>query len=64
MFVAPQVSVELSKVLLHMEDRYNTVGFLSLRQAAMVALTVTDSVPVRYFTLIIYLFILWFSFIH
>uniref|UniRef100_A0A8C8MMN3 Telomere length regulation protein TEL2 homolog n=1 Tax=Oncorhynchus tshawytscha TaxID=74940 RepID=A0A8C8MMN3_ONCTS len=62
---AREVSVELSKVLLHMEDRYNTVGFLSLRQAAMVALTVTDSVPVRYFTLIltIYLFILWFSFI-
>uniref|UniRef100_A0A8C8K2I8 Telomere length regulation protein TEL2 homolog n=1 Tax=Oncorhynchus tshawytscha TaxID=74940 RepID=A0A8C8K2I8_ONCTS len=43
---AREVSVELSKVLLHMEDRYNTVGFLSLRQAAMVALTVTDSVPV------------------
>uniref|UniRef100_A0A8C7PV36 Telomere length regulation protein TEL2 homolog n=1 Tax=Oncorhynchus mykiss TaxID=8022 RepID=A0A8C7PV36_ONCMY len=41
---AREVSVELSKVLLHMEDRYNTVGFLSLRQAAMVALTVTDSV--------------------
>ncbi|KAL0984322.1 hypothetical protein UPYG_G00139930 [Umbra pygmaea] len=43
---AREVSVELSKVLLHMEDKYNTEGFLSLRQAAMVALTVTDPVAV------------------
>ncbi|KAM6951147.1 telomere length regulation protein TEL2 homolog [Aplochiton taeniatus] len=41
-----EVSVQLSKVLLHMEDKYNTAGFLALRQAAMVALAVTDSIPV------------------
>lgn len=44
---SPQVSVHLTKVLLHMEDRYGTLGFLRLRQAAMVALTVTDPVTVR-----------------
>ena len=39
--------MQLTKVLLHMEDRYNTAGFWGLRQAAMVALVVTDCVPVR-----------------
>lgn len=42
-----QVSVQMSKVLLHLEDRYNTVGFYKLRQNAMVALTVTHTQPVR-----------------
>ncbi|KAG7492048.1 hypothetical protein MATL_G00010370 [Megalops atlanticus] len=41
-----EVSVELTKVLLHLEDRYNTAGFLAMRQAAMVALAVTDCIPV------------------
>lgn len=41
-----EVSVQFSKVLLHLEDRYNTALFLSLRQNAMVALTVTDINPV------------------
>nr|Q7T006.2 RecName: Full=Telomere length regulation protein TEL2 homolog [Danio rerio] len=41
-----EVSVQFSKVLLHLEDRYNTALFLSLRQNAMVALTVTDIKPV------------------
>uniref|UniRef100_A0A6Q2ZGZ1 Telomere length regulation protein TEL2 homolog n=1 Tax=Esox lucius TaxID=8010 RepID=A0A6Q2ZGZ1_ESOLU len=41
---AREVSVELSKVLLHMEDRYGTEGFLSLRRSAMVALAVTHPV--------------------
>ncbi|XP_046888212.1 telomere length regulation protein TEL2 homolog isoform X2 [Hypomesus transpacificus] len=43
---AQEVGVQLTKVLLHMEDRYNTAGFWGLRQAAMVALVVTDCVPV------------------
>lgn len=42
-----QISVQLTKVLLHMEDKYSIKGFLSLRQATMVAITVTDCVPVR-----------------
>lgn len=45
MFVL-QISVQLTKVLLHMEDKYSINGFLRLRQATMVALTVTDSIPV------------------
>ncbi|KAJ7984507.1 hypothetical protein DPEC_G00355530 [Dallia pectoralis] len=43
---AREVSVELSKVLLHMEDRYGTEDFLCLRRGAMVALAVTHPVPV------------------
>ncbi|KAM3859555.1 telomere length regulation protein TEL2 homolog [Diretmus argenteus] len=43
---AREVSVKLTSVLLQMENEYNIVGFLTLRQAAMVALTVTDPVPV------------------
>uniref|UniRef100_A0A673G3H9 Telomere length regulation protein TEL2 homolog n=1 Tax=Sinocyclocheilus rhinocerous TaxID=307959 RepID=A0A673G3H9_9TELE len=39
-----EVSVQFSKVLLHLEDRYSTAHFHTLRQNAMVALTVTDVV--------------------
>ncbi|KAF7204608.1 telomere length regulation protein TEL2 homolog [Nothobranchius furzeri] len=45
-FAAKEISVQMTKVLLHMEDKFNTSGFLRLRQATMVALTVTDCVPV------------------
>lgn len=41
-----QISVQLTKVLLHMENKYSINGFLSLRQATMVAVTVTDCIPV------------------
>lgn len=41
-----QISVQLTKVLLHMENKYNISDFLRLRQATMVALTVTDCIPV------------------
>ncbi|KAL1248313.1 hypothetical protein QQF64_021631 [Cirrhinus molitorella] len=41
-----EVSVQFSKVLLHLEDKYNTLHFQTLRQNAMVALTVTDIKPV------------------
>jgi len=41
-----QVSVQLTKVLLHMEDKYSITGFPRLRQATMVALVVTDCVSV------------------
>lgn len=41
-----EVSVQFSKVLLHLEDRYNTAGFHTLRQNAMVALAVTHTQPV------------------
>ncbi|MBN3315389.1 TELO2 protein, partial [Atractosteus spatula] len=46
---AREVSVQLTKVLLHLEDSYNTAGFLGLRQGAMVALAVTDPIPVAEF---------------
>ncbi|XP_077595067.1 telomere length regulation protein TEL2 homolog [Stigmatopora nigra] len=45
-FATKEVSVQLTKVLLHMEDKYNINGFQALRQASMVALVVTDSLPV------------------
>ncbi|KAG7506690.1 hypothetical protein JOB18_012547 [Solea senegalensis] len=45
-FATREISVQLTKVLLHMEDKYNITGFLSLRQATMVALTASDCVPV------------------
>lgn len=45
-FAAKEISVQLTKVLLHMEDKYSIKGFLRLRQATMVAITVTDCVPV------------------
>ncbi|XP_014862552.1 PREDICTED: telomere length regulation protein TEL2 homolog isoform X2 [Poecilia mexicana] len=48
---AKEISVQMTKVLLHMEDRFGISGFLVLRQAAMVALAAVDSVPVtRYLT--------------
>ncbi|XP_030610937.1 telomere length regulation protein TEL2 homolog [Archocentrus centrarchus] len=45
-FTAREISVQMSKVLLHMEDKYSIDGFLFLRQVTMVALTVTDCIPV------------------
>lgn len=45
-FATREISVQLTKVLLHMEDKYSITSFLSLRQATMVALTVTDCIPV------------------
>uniref|UniRef100_A0A8C8DLD6 Telomere length regulation protein TEL2 homolog n=1 Tax=Oryzias sinensis TaxID=183150 RepID=A0A8C8DLD6_9TELE len=45
-FAAKEISVQMTKVLLHMEDKYSIDGFLNLRQATMVALTVTDCLPV------------------
>ncbi|XP_041818548.1 telomere length regulation protein TEL2 homolog [Chelmon rostratus] len=45
-FAAREISVQLTKVLLHLEDKYSINGFLSLRQATMVALIVTDCIPV------------------
>lgn len=41
-----QISVQLTKVLLHMENKYSIKGFLRFRQATMVAVTVTDCIPV------------------
>ncbi|XP_072798479.1 telomere length regulation protein TEL2 homolog isoform X1 [Vicugna pacos] len=40
-----EVSVELAKVLLHLEEKTGVAGFEGLRQRALVAVTVTD--PVR-----------------
>ncbi|XP_044034486.1 telomere length regulation protein TEL2 homolog [Siniperca chuatsi] len=45
-FATREISVQLTKVLLHMDDKYSINGFMSLRQATMVALTVTDCIPV------------------
>ncbi|KAM3591747.1 uncharacterized protein V6R79_006734 [Siganus canaliculatus] len=45
-FAAKEISVQLTKVLLHMENKYSISGFLLLRQATMVAITVTDCIPV------------------
>ncbi|XP_054622909.1 telomere length regulation protein TEL2 homolog [Dunckerocampus dactyliophorus] len=45
-FATKEISVQLTKVLLHMEDKYSINGFLALRQAIMVALVVTDCIPV------------------
>ncbi|XP_026340725.2 telomere length regulation protein TEL2 homolog isoform X1 [Ursus arctos] len=43
---AREVSVELAKVLLHLEEKTSVVGFEGLRQRALVAVVVTDPVPV------------------
>ncbi|CAI5659189.1 telomere length regulation protein TEL2 homolog [Oreochromis niloticus] len=48
-FAAREISVQMSKVLLHMDDKYNINGFLYLRQATMVALTVADCIPVTHY---------------
>ncbi|XP_057343789.1 telomere length regulation protein TEL2 homolog isoform X3 [Manis pentadactyla] len=41
-----EVSVELAKVLLHLEEKKSVAGFEGLRQRALVALTVTDPAQV------------------
>ncbi|XP_039740813.1 telomere length regulation protein TEL2 homolog isoform X3 [Pteropus medius] len=41
-----EVSVELAKVLLHLEEKTSVVGFEGLRQRALVAVTVTDPAQV------------------
>ncbi|XP_066869220.1 telomere length regulation protein TEL2 homolog isoform X5 [Kogia breviceps] len=41
-----EVSVELAKVLLHLEEKTAVAGFDGLRQRALVAVTVTDPAPV------------------
>uniref|UniRef100_A0A7M4DWP0 Telomere length regulation protein TEL2 homolog n=1 Tax=Crocodylus porosus TaxID=8502 RepID=A0A7M4DWP0_CROPO len=41
-----EVSVELAKVLLHLEEKIYIDDFMELRQKALVAVTVTDPVPV------------------
>ncbi|XP_045849640.1 telomere length regulation protein TEL2 homolog isoform X1 [Meles meles] len=43
---AREVSVELAKVLLHLEEKTSVVGFERLRQRALVAVAVTDPAPV------------------
>ncbi|XP_061563657.1 telomere length regulation protein TEL2 homolog isoform X2 [Cololabis saira] len=45
-FAAKEISVQMTQVLLHMDDKYSIGGFLMLKQATMVALTVTDCIPV------------------
>ncbi|XP_064625964.1 telomere length regulation protein TEL2 homolog isoform X2 [Lineus longissimus] len=42
----PEISVEFTKILLHLEDKFNTVGFLLLHHGAMVALAVKCPVKV------------------
>ncbi|XP_077172930.1 telomere length regulation protein TEL2 homolog isoform X3 [Paroedura picta] len=46
---AREVSVELTKVLLHLEEKSYIDGFAGLRQSALVALAVTDPIPVSRF---------------
>ncbi|XP_048350960.1 telomere length regulation protein TEL2 homolog [Sphaerodactylus townsendi] len=46
---AREVSVELTKVLLHLEEKGYIEGFAWLRQSALVALAATDPVPVSRF---------------
>ncbi|XP_043945230.1 telomere length regulation protein TEL2 homolog [Protopterus annectens] len=41
-----EVSIELAKVLIHLEDKFSIDGFLRLRQRAMVAVTVVDTIDV------------------
>uniref|UniRef100_A0A8C9J4J5 Telomere length regulation protein TEL2 homolog n=1 Tax=Panthera tigris altaica TaxID=74533 RepID=A0A8C9J4J5_PANTA len=43
---AREVSVELAKVLLHLEEKTSVEGFEGLRQRALVAVVVTDPAPV------------------
>ncbi|KAM4525030.1 telomere length regulation protein TEL2 homolog isoform 1-T2 [Odontesthes bonariensis] len=45
-FAAREISVQMTKVLLHMEDKHGINGFRNLRQSTMVALSVTDCIPV------------------
>nr|XP_034986331.1 telomere length regulation protein TEL2 homolog [Zootoca vivipara]XP_034986332.1 telomere length regulation protein TEL2 homolog [Zootoca vivipara]XP_034986333.1 telomere length regulation protein TEL2 homolog [Zootoca vivipara]XP_034986334.1 telomere length regulation protein TEL2 homolog [Zootoca vivipara]XP_034986335.1 telomere length regulation protein TEL2 homolog [Zootoca vivipara] len=46
---AREVSVELAKVLLHLEEKSYIEGFVGLRQSALVAIAVTDPTPVAQF---------------
>ncbi|KAJ0060178.1 hypothetical protein NL108_004021, partial [Boleophthalmus pectinirostris] len=45
-FATKEISVQMTKVLIHIENKFNIDNFLALRQATMVALTVTDCIPV------------------
>uniref|UniRef100_A0A673BVG5 Telomere length regulation protein TEL2 homolog n=1 Tax=Sphaeramia orbicularis TaxID=375764 RepID=A0A673BVG5_9TELE len=45
-FATKEISVQLTKVLLHMEDKYSIKSFVALRQSTMVAIVVTDCIPV------------------
>lgn len=45
-FAAKEISVQMTKVLLHIENKYSIEHFLAVRQATMVALAVTDCIPV------------------
>ncbi|NXP64814.1 TELO2 protein, partial [Chloropsis cyanopogon] len=46
-----EVSVELAKILLHLEEKTCTEGFVELRQRAQVAVLTTDPIPVaKYLT--------------
>lgn len=47
-----QVSMELAKVLLHLEEKTYIEGFVELRQRALVAVTITDPVPVSLWLLL------------
>ncbi|KAG9460205.1 hypothetical protein GDO78_023323, partial [Eleutherodactylus coqui] len=40
-----EVSTELVKILLHLDDRFGVENFIQLRYAAMVSVTVIDPVP-------------------
>ncbi|XP_072312396.1 telomere length regulation protein TEL2 homolog [Eucyclogobius newberryi] len=45
-FAAKEISVQMTKVLIHIENKFNIDNFLVLRQATMVALMVADCIPV------------------
>lgn len=45
-FATKEISVQMTKVLLHIENKYSIENFQTLRQATMVALAVTDCIPV------------------
>ncbi|KAM6378892.1 telomere length regulation protein TEL2 homolog isoform 1-T2 [Pluvialis apricaria] len=46
-----EVSVELAKILLHLEEKTHVEGFVELRQRAQVAVLTTDPIPVvKYLT--------------
>ncbi|XP_038006689.1 telomere length regulation protein TEL2 homolog isoform X2 [Motacilla alba alba] len=48
---AREVSVELAKILLHLEEKTRIEGFVELRQRAQVAVLTTDPIPVaKYLT--------------
>lgn len=44
--ILSQVSVELAKILLHLEEKTCIEGFVELRQRAQVAVLTTDPIPV------------------